>query len=459
MARQFSLNGKKNKAINTYKKGLNISPDAHEDRLQFTLLLKNQNKISSAITECEYIHDHKPEDFAPALLLAELYIEKKRYKKAANLLEKLCSLRPDDIKLLQMFAETAKKAGYTEKALKAAEKIAAARNEDEADFDISELTKNLDLYDEMAVEYAKEYGSSWNRNLKILARSFEPENSGREVDSFLFDGLKDIAGEFVPILDVGGIDPVIMFDEEEDELIITDEDEFILPPEEDEEEPKVEEVEKHEDITTTASPAGAAPAPSTPAVPAPSEPSTPASPAPTPPVNFGGPLTIKLDTPPIVIQQQRIPPPPVEKPKPEEDLPQEPPEEEPEQIWIPDPEPKEDKDENIFSYLDKLTSFLPSDKKNEYNNSEARMKLAALKSKLRGDPGLISRIQQNEEVKEQAVVNLTTDRIGETLGFMSNLTDSLPDESVAASLSGRLKNILSRLGETKKEKVDEEECS
>ena len=226
----------------TYRKGLNLEPDANDARLQFALLLKSLDKIDEAIIECEHIYNNNPEEFAPALLLAELYIEKERYKKASDILEILSAATPDDLKLLQMFAETARKAGLTEKALKAAEALAAAGDENAEDFDLDELTENLQLYDEMAVEYAKEYGSSWSRNLKALARTFEPEPKHEEA-SFLFDGLQDIAGEYVPILDVGGIDPVILLDEEEEVLTLTDEDEFIPPPEDDEE-PPVEEIEK-----------------------------------------------------------------------------------------------------------------------------------------------------------------------------------------------------------------------
>ncbi|MBI9107108.1 MAG: tetratricopeptide repeat protein [Spirochaetales bacterium] len=453
MARQFSLSGKKNKAINTYRKGLNISPDSHEDRMQFALLLKNQNKISSAIIECEYIHKQKPEEFAPALLLAKLYIEKQQFSRAASLLESICISHPDDIKLLLLYAETAKKAGDSGRALQAAEKLAAARNEDDEDFDISALNRNLEIYDEMAVEYAREYGSSWNRNLKILAKSFEPESKKIEEGSFLFDGLQDIAGEYVPIIDVGGIDPVIMFDEEEDELIITDEDEFIIPPEEDEDEPLKEEIEKHEEVTTTGGPG---PGPTAP-IASPTTPPAAAPPAPSAPINFGGPLTIRLETPPIIIKQQQLPPEPEPgepEPEPAADV-EEAPDEEIEEVYLPEPE-NDGAEDNIFSYLDKLTSFLPSDKKNEYNNSEARLKLAALKSRISGDPGLISRIQQNQLKRESVPVNLTTDRIGKTLGFMNSLTELLPDAGMAASLGARLKNILSRLDESGKEKVDEE---
>ena len=441
MARQFSLSGKKNKAINAYRKGLKLEPDSHEDRLMFALLLKNENKIGAAITECEYIYSRKPEEFAPALLLAELYAQKKQYRKSAAILESLLKSRPDDIKLLQMFAETARSAGDTEKALAAAERIAAARNEEDEDFDLSELARNLEQYDRMAEDYAKEYGGSWNRNLKILAKTFEPEKPAHEEGNVLFEGLKDIADEYVPILDVGGIDPVIIFDEDEDDIFITDEDEFIPPPEEDEEEPpKTEEIEKHEEITSSGDSAGMPPQ--------------------FPPLKFDNPLTIKLDTPPIVIRQQQMPP---FEPEPEPEIIPEP-EPDPFEEAPPEPEPfidEEPVDENIFGYLDRLTSYLPSDKKSEYQTSEARLKLAALKSKLSGDPGLLSRLEK--EIAEPgssgprlSEVSLTAENIGKTLGFMSNLTEALPDSGMAETLSERLKRILSRLDTGGEEGKDEE---
>ncbi len=441
MARQFSLSGKKDRALNTYRKGLNIDPDAHDARLQLALLLKSLNKTDGAITECEYIYKNSPEDFAPALLLAELYIENKNFRKAATILEKLSAADPDDIKLLQMFAETAKEAGLTEKALQAAEKLAASGNDDQTDFDLEELNENLKFFDEMAIQYAREYGSSWNRNLKALARTMEPIQQHEEA-SFMLDGLQDIAGEYVPILDVGGIDPVILFDEEEEELTITDEDEFIPPPEEDEE-PEPEEIEKIEEIESLPAPAAPSGAPAADA----SKPAPPPQPA--MPLNFNSPLTIKLETPPIVIQ--KAPPPP----EPEPDI-----DEEQEIVNVEPREEPVEEENNIFGYLDNLTKYLPSDKLDEYRSSDMRLKLAALKAKMAGDPGLIARIQSSREETasnktDVQKVKLTNNRIGNTLNFMTGLTRALPDSRIADSLSDRLKNILKKIDDYKKEEPDD----
>jgi outer membrane biosynthesis protein TonB len=178
-------------------------------------------------------------------------------------------------------------------------------------------------------------------------------------------------------------------------------------------------------------------------------PAPPAAPAGavTPPVNFGGPLTIRLETPPIVIQQIP-PPPPVPAPEPEPEI-EETPEEE-EIIEVEVPEEKEEEQDNLFSYLDKLTKFLPTDKQSEYKLSDTRMKLAALKAKMAGDPGLLSKLQTRRnqtktDTGSDNKVNLTKDKIGNTLNFMTGLTALLPDSIIAESLGNKLKNILSRL--------------
>jgi hypothetical protein len=67
-----------------------------------------------------------------------------------------------------------------------------------------------------------------------------------------------------------------------------------------------------------------------------------------------------------------------------------------------------------------------------------------------GDPGLIKRIEKSKQPQESRIepekpVKLTKDRIGNTLNFMSGLTNALPDSRIAESLSGKLKSILNKL--------------
>lgn len=430
MARQFSLSGKKDRALNAYRKGLKLSPEADEARLQLALLLKSIGRTEEAITECEYIYRNHTGDFRTSILLSELYITNKNYRAAADILERLSAEAPDDIDLLQMFAKTAKDAGFTEKAFKAAERLASLTGEDTDSFDLDSLNANLNLYDEMADRYAEDYSSNWKKNLRALSKTMTPEPVHEEA-SFLFDGIQDIGDEYVPILDVGGIDPVILIDEQEEYLTITDEDEF-FPPEE-EEEPPEDEAEKHEEAV--ADKAIDQPRPPLPQAPgaAPAQPRTPV-----PPQAF----TVKLETPPIVIRQAPPLPPP---PEPEEEI-------LPQQDYNPEDD-EDNEEDNLFGYLDKLTDYLPPDKKNEYFNSDARLKIAALKAKMDGDPGLFSRLDGiSDEISD---VKLTTDKIGNTLNFMTKMSESLPDAEIAVTLSSRLKNIISRLEVQKEELPDD----
>ena len=123
---------------------------------------------------------------------------------------------------------------------------------------------------------------------------------------------------------------------------------------------------------------------------------------------------------------------------------------------------KDEEPDNLFGYLDKLTKFLPSDKRSEYNLSDARLKLAALKARMSGDPGLISRIQTTNRKAEPTTasepekkVKLTKNKIGNTLNFMTGLTSALPDTIIAESLSNKLRSILSRLNSNTGEQEDD----
>ena len=107
--------------------------------------------------------------------------------------------------------EVAKLKGDGEKAVAYAEEIAGlSAGETGGELDV--LSAVLDQKESLAEELIRPNSKEWERN---IAGFFSGDDEGIieidkiEEESLIFDSLPDIAGEVVPILDSGGIEPVI----------------------------------------------------------------------------------------------------------------------------------------------------------------------------------------------------------------------------------------------------------
>ena len=120
---------------------------------------------------------------------------------------------------------------------------------------------NKTLYGEWTAEN-REYIEKNLQTLAALRRGKEVDESRmRESESILLEDIPGLEAEEVPIIDVGGIEPVIMINEEEDELDLSSEIEDIeLPPEY--EEHRI--IEERREVTSQKEPTGIFPQPTPP---------------------------------------------------------------------------------------------------------------------------------------------------------------------------------------------------
>lgn len=105
--------------------------------------------------------------------------------------------------------------------------------------DLDNLHATLQMYEQVVDDYSQDYEDVWQRNLSTLAslanRPLE-EMQEQEEESLLFGELPDLEEDTVPIIGVGGIDPVVAVQEDEESMILEEMEEEIEPPPEDEDE-------------------------------------------------------------------------------------------------------------------------------------------------------------------------------------------------------------------------------
>jgi len=105
----------------------------------------------------------------------------------------------------------------------------------------------------------------------------------------------------------------------------------------------------------------------------------------------------------------------------------------------------------LFDYLIGLTEALPSEKKEEFLQSDVRLKMESIKSRLQGRSGLhkdFARFRPRD--KKNQAVEVTTRRLADTLRYIQKMSAAHPDTFLGAALGKRLEHIVARIQELKK---------
>jgi tetratricopeptide (TPR) repeat protein len=102
----------------------------------------------------------------------------------------------------------------------------------------------------------------------------------------------------------------------------------------------------------------------------------------------------------------------------------------------------------LLDYLGKLTDYLPESKKSDFRQSDARLKMEYLKSRLAGKEGLKKRIDKDKtpvssRKKDNAAVS--REKIKKTFAFLKDLTVFHPDHGIGKAIGKKLEAIISRI--------------
>jgi len=167
---------------------------------------------------------------------------------------------------------------------------------------------------------------------------------------------------------------------------------------------------------------------------------------------------------------------PNESTLPEQAAPGEKPEEEAEELQ---PEPEEESEEvnadaaeNLLDYLSGLTEYLPKDVRSTYEDGEMKLRMEALRSKLKGEGGLhviAERLKQQQHdshpknypskpanaetvVSEEEQRGLFSNKkpiypqqIESTFGYLESLSEQHPNHEIGVALKRKMRDIIMKL--------------
>jgi len=554
--------GSNEKALPPLGNALKLRPAFEAAIIELGYTLGDMSRYEEANRRLQGFLRQNPGSVNVMITLAELELDRNNPDKALSEFQELNKTYPKNERILKGLLSAFQRLGNREEALRVAEELVHLFGNPEDNEDFSKLEAGLQLYEQIVNELVNEKPSDWQKNLRQILN--EEQEGNDEFDQYLQDmsaeSEDDIEGEMVPIIDVGGIEPVIAVNEEEgDPVNLETVEEDIEPPEElpDEEEPEkfnaaiaVEhpdtekpqpwyppqyppqnppqyppqypshppaQIQQVPDQQPVRQPIQSAAQPnrdpsysgtSRPSAPqqggAASSPSQAVPPQPAPPRYI--PYPVYTQPPPA----DTIPAPAPEKPATPEAVPdipetagteqpdsEQPPEDQPlypqdmdtlEDLLMGDEETdgteeKAGKPETfgdpraaqgLFDYLADLIEYLPRDERIHYEESDMKLRVEALRTRLNGRGGLHSlaqkykgnngfsevqiefepdekrSVQQAEEAEKQKSLLKKSDLlkpepIRSALAYLQNLSQELPNPSIGVALKRKIHDIIEKL--------------
>jgi len=127
------------------------------------------------------------------------------------------------------YSDIYKKSGQTEKALEYSNQFLSKMGKDDSQIDISSLNKGIELFEEASKSYELLHNPKMEERLsdfvKKYIKSEQDKVTPQDAVSFLVGSIEGLNDEQVPIINIGGIEPVIEINEEEEILVLKEQEE------------------------------------------------------------------------------------------------------------------------------------------------------------------------------------------------------------------------------------------
>lgn len=236
--------GSNEKAVPPLERALKIRGHFEAALIELAFTLADLERHDEAGRKLDLYLKKNPDSLNVMITRAEIELDAKNFDRALTEFQDLNKTYPNNELILKGLLTSFQKLGNREEALRIAEELVHLFGNPELSEDFDKLEAGLQLYEQIIGELADEKQTNWQANLRQILQSEELE-SDEKLDSYIHEMAaesdEDIEGEMVPIIDVGGIEPVIAVNEEDgDPISLIDMEEDIEPPEEeiDEEEPE-----------------------------------------------------------------------------------------------------------------------------------------------------------------------------------------------------------------------------
>ena len=209
---------------------MEADPQRDEVHLDMAEAAREGGDFEKAEAELRAFLAKHPEDLAARFQLGELHQQRGRFKHAAEIFKNVLEKDPRHAAAHRSLARSYRKLGEPEKAIEALEQAMAVEGSREEAAGLDSLRDTLDLYEDTVAEYAPAHRQEWDSNLRRLAAtaagpSPESEEERAEAEEISPAETRRLAEDEVPIIQIGGQEPVLSIREEEERLVLSEQEE------------------------------------------------------------------------------------------------------------------------------------------------------------------------------------------------------------------------------------------
>ncbi len=225
--------GQPDRALEYYR-ALEKSGSQDQDfRLDLAFLWKDKGENKKAEEEVLKYLAEKPEDTKAKILLSDLHYIQGLSKQAAQGLKEIIQSVPEDQEAYEHLARIYRASGDQKKAIQTMESLINVLESKGASADIDSISRTLEEYEQAIAEHEKDFREERERTIRRLreinAEASKPEKVAAEEDSLMLEEIGPLEEDSVPIINVGGMEPVLSVEEVPE--ILTVEEKEDLPEE------------------------------------------------------------------------------------------------------------------------------------------------------------------------------------------------------------------------------------
>ena len=214
--------GAADKAMACYERLKDAGAVGEEYRLDLAALLRDRRDFARSQQEVErYLATH-PENQRARVLLADVLFKSGNARQAAQTLHEVLAYTPDDQEARRSLAAIYRRLGEPRKAIETIEGLINQLEKSAEPKDVAALAAALEEYEQAVAEHEKDFREEREHTIRRLREmSTDTSRRGRaayDEDAMMLEELEQVNDDEVPIIDIGGKEPVFAVSEESEDL-------------------------------------------------------------------------------------------------------------------------------------------------------------------------------------------------------------------------------------------------
>ena len=195
------------------------------------MLWKDSGEVDRAQEEVLRYLSAQPEDTRARILLADIHAKQGHLRQAAQTLIEVLETSPEDRDASYRLAQLYRELGEPQKAIETMEGLINTLERSTDPADMEALARAMEEYEKAIAEHEKDFRDERDNAIRKLRElsvdTVSQEKKKPDDDSLMMEDMEPLEEEAVPIINVGGLEPVFAVREVDEELKLEEVDESI----------------------------------------------------------------------------------------------------------------------------------------------------------------------------------------------------------------------------------------